>query len=113
MTIPPISHIPGIRPVEGLVGAEKPGGIGAGTGAPDAAGRAAGPFGEMFQSAVHEVARFHDQAALSADRFLQGEDEEIHQVALDAQRAELSFDLFLQTRNKVVEAYQEIMRMQL
>jgi len=29
------------------------------------------------------------------------------------QRAELSLDLFLQTRNKVVSAYQEIMRMQM
>jgi flagellar hook-basal body complex protein FliE len=30
-----------------------------------------------------------------------------------AQRAELSFDLFLQVRNKVVSAYQEIMKMQM
>jgi flagellar hook-basal body complex protein FliE len=71
------------------------------------------PFREAFQSAVAEVARFQNQAAQSADRFLRGEGEEIHQVALDAQRAELAFDLFLQARNKVVDAYQEIMRMQL
>jgi len=67
----------------------------------------------MFRRAVDEVTRFHDQAAQSADRFLRGEDEQIHKVALDAQRAELSLDLFLQVRNKVVDAYQEIMRMQL
>jgi flagellar hook-basal body complex protein FliE len=29
------------------------------------------------------------------------------------QRAELAFELFLQARNKVVSAYQEIMRMQM
>ena len=34
-------------------------------------------------------------------------------TALATQRAELALDLFLQTRNKVVSAYQEIMRMQM
>jgi flagellar hook-basal body complex protein FliE len=34
-------------------------------------------------------------------------------VALKAQKAELSMELFLQVRNKVVQAYQEIMRMQM
>ena len=38
---------------------------------------------------------------------------ELHTTILAAQRAELSFDLFLQARNKVVSAYQEIMRMQM
>ena len=38
--------------------------------------------------------------------------EELHATALAVQRAELAFDLFLQARNKVVQAYQEIMRMQ-
>jgi flagellar hook-basal body complex protein FliE len=32
---------------------------------------------------------------------------------LATQRAELAFDLFLEMRNKVVQAYQEIMRMQM
>jgi len=53
------------------------------------------------------------QAKQSAKRFLSGEGEEIHQVAMAAQKAELSFDLFMQVRNKVVSAYQEVMRMQL
>ena len=46
------------------------------------------------------------------DRFLNGEGEEIHKVALASQQADLSFQLFLQMRNKVVSAYQEVMRMQ-
>ena len=45
--------------------------------------------------------------------FLLGENEELHKVAAATQQAELSFDLFLQVKNKVVQAYQEIMRMQL
>ena len=40
-----------------------------------------------------------------------GETEELHQVILAGQRAEIAFETFLQVRNKVVQAYQEIMRM--
>ena len=49
----------------------------------------------------------------SVERFLSGEGEELHTTILATQQAELSFDLFLQVRNKVVSAYQEIMRMQM
>jgi len=41
-----------------------------------------------------------------------GEEIELHQVMLAAQKAELALELTLTVRNKVVEAYQEIMRMQ-
>jgi flagellar hook-basal body complex protein FliE len=47
------------------------------------------------------------------ERFLSGEGEELHQTVMATQQAELSFELFLQARNKVVSAYQEIMRMQM
>jgi flagellar hook-basal body complex protein FliE len=46
------------------------------------------------------------------ERFLSGEGEELHTTVLATQRAELAFEMFLQARNKVVNAYQEIMRMQ-
>lgn len=70
-------------------------------------------FAAVFQDAVAKVQAFQDQSQLSTERFLNGEQEEIHKVALDAQRAEIAFDLFMQGRNKVVQAYQEIMRMPL
>jgi flagellar hook-basal body complex protein FliE len=38
---------------------------------------------------------------------------ELHTAALAVQRAEITFELAIQVRNKVVSAYQEIMRMQL
>ncbi len=54
-----------------------------------------------------------NEAAQSVENFLSGEGEELHTTVLATQRAELSFELGLQVRNKVVQAYQEIMRMQL
>jgi flagellar hook-basal body complex protein FliE len=47
------------------------------------------------------------------DRYLSGEDVEIHDLVLTTQRNQLQFELFLQVRNKVVQAYQEVMRMQM
>jgi len=37
----------------------------------------------------------------------------LHDTVLATQQAELAFELFMQARNKVVSAYQEIMRMQM
>jgi flagellar hook-basal body complex protein FliE len=72
-----------------------------------------GDFGSLLRGAMQNVERAQSEAAQSAGRFLVGDDEELHETALAAQRAELTLDLFLQTRNKVVAAYQEIMRMQM
>ena len=70
-------------------------------------------FGGILSQAISEVAGQQHQAEASMGSFLRGESEEVHKVALDAQRAELSMEMFLQMRNKVVQAYQEVMRMQL
>ena len=77
--------------------------------APGAAGDA---FGQVLSQAIAKVEGFQENAKISVDKFLSGEGEELHKIALDTQQAQLSFDLFLQVRNKVVAAYQEVMRMQ-
>jgi flagellar hook-basal body complex protein FliE len=78
-----------------------------------AASRPDDGFGEVFREAVSRVESFRHEADASMNRFLSGQDEELHQVAVATQRAELAFELFLQVKNKVVQAYQEVMRMQL
>ena len=88
----------------------------AGVPLPDAtrpAGEASGgkAFQDVFASAIKSVEASGQNASASVDRFLSGEGEELHTTILATQRAELSFELFLQVRNKVVNAYQEIMRM--
>jgi flagellar hook-basal body complex protein FliE len=69
-------------------------------------------FHSAFTDAVAKVEEFQNNAAASVNRFLSGEGEELHQVALATKQAELTFDLFMQVRNKVVAAYDEVMRMQ-
>ncbi len=79
------------------------------------AGRSEGggeAFGKVLARAIGKVERYRAEAETAVNQFLSGEREDLHNVALAAQRAELAFELFLQARNKVVQAYQEIMRMQ-
>lgn len=74
---------------------------------------AAGAFQDVLTNAIQKVESIGQNASTSVERFLAGEGEELHTTILATQQAELSFDLFLQARNKVVNAYQEIMRMQM
>jgi flagellar hook-basal body complex protein FliE len=70
-----------------------------------------GAFQEVLSGAIQRVESFNQNASASVERFLSGENEEIHTTILATQQAELSMELFMQARNKVVSAYQEIMRM--
>lgn len=86
----------------------------AATSAEPIAGRKApsGGFGEALARAIRQVENWRLEADQKVERFLADEGEDLHTVALATQRAELAFELFVQVRNKVVQAYQEIMRMQ-
>ena len=70
-------------------------------------------FQNVLAGAMQDVEAFGKNASDSVSRFLAGEGEELHSTILATQRAELAFELFQQVRNKVVSAYQEIMRMQM
>lgn len=72
-----------------------------------------GGFQSVLTEAIGRVEQFQQNSQATIGRFLSGEEEEVHKVALATQQAELAFDLFVQVRNKVVSAYQEVMRMQI
>jgi flagellar hook-basal body complex protein FliE len=69
-------------------------------------------FGSVLKSAVQTVDQYQQNANQAIQQFLHGNGE-LHNVALATQRAEMAFDLGLQIRNKIVSAYQEVMKMQL
>jgi flagellar hook-basal body complex protein FliE len=71
-----------------------------------------GAFQSVLEGLVGGVEKSQAQAQQTVNSFLTGGNEELHSVALAAQRSSLEFDLFMQVRNKVVSAYQEVMRMQ-
>ena len=72
-----------------------------------------GDFRSLVEGAIGKVEQSRKDAVQSVESFLAGEGGELHSTILAAQRAELALELFLQTRNKVIQAYQEILRMQI
>ena len=101
MIIPPISSSTAI------------GGIAPSASLPQIGAKPQGTFQAVFQEAIDQVGQYQQNAQKATDRFLSGEDEELHHVAIAGQQADLAFQLFLEVRNKVVGAYQEVMRMQI
>ncbi|HHW09908.1 MAG TPA: flagellar hook-basal body complex protein FliE [Firmicutes bacterium] len=74
-------------------------------------GSAVPSFGATLLRAIREVNRLENQAQESQIKLAAGEITDIHQVMLAAEKADLALEMTLAVRNKILEAYQEIMRM--
>lgn len=72
-----------------------------------------GSFSEVLADALSQVSSLQGAADRAAEGLVTGEVRDIHQVVLAFERAEIAFQLAMEVRNKLVESYQEIMRMQL
>jgi len=81
---------------------------------PHAAGRTepAANFGDSIKEAVSNVNESQQTADKLATKLAAGDAVEVHQAMIAMQKASMSFQFTLQVRNKILEAYQEIMRMQ-
>lgn len=69
-------------------------------------------FGEMLGSLVQEV---NEKQAVSKDTvnaLLAGQNVPLHQAMIAMEEASVSFQLMVEVRNKLLESYQELMRMQ-
>jgi flagellar hook-basal body complex protein FliE len=71
-----------------------------------------GDFQKMLDGSIGKLESLNNDASAAVQKFLSGENEELHTAVLATQKASLAFDLGLQVRNKVVDAYQEVMKMQ-
>ncbi|EGL82526.1 Flagellar hook-basal body complex protein fliE [Caldalkalibacillus thermarum TA2.A1] len=74
--------------------------------------RASG-FKEVLKAALREVNRSQHEAGQLTQKLVTGEVEDLHTVLIAAEKANVQLQLAIQVRNKVVEAYQEVMRMQM
>jgi flagellar hook-basal body complex protein FliE len=81
--------------------------------APAAGSDSGTSFKSILSSAIGEVEGARGDAAQSVQQFLSGNGDDLHSTILATQRAELEFQMFMQVRNKVVSAYQEIMKLQM
>lgn len=77
------------------------------------AGQTGDSFGSVVKDAVESLDRTQKGAEQEMARAVTGESPDMHRTIIALQTADLSFQLGLQVRNKLVGAYEEIMRMQI
>jgi flagellar hook-basal body complex protein FliE len=70
-------------------------------------------FGDTIKKMVSSVNDSQNTADVLATRLASGDAVEVHQAMIAMQKASMALQMTVQVRNKVVEAYQEIMRMQI
>jgi flagellar hook-basal body complex protein FliE len=97
----PISSIGGLSPVP-------PSAPGSGSAAAKPAGA---DFGSALKQAVGALNQLGSQADTSSLALAKGDPIDIHEVMLNAEQAGLGFSLAVQVRNKLIDAYTEVMRM--
>ncbi len=76
------------------------------------AGKAEGGFLSSLQDAIGNVEGLQAEADQQVASLLSGNGQDVHGAMIAVERADLSFQLMMQVRNKIVNAYQEIARMQ-
>lgn len=68
--------------------------------------------GKFLGELVNKVNDLQTQADKSVEKLMTGEAKGLHEVMIAMEKSQVSFQFLTQVRNKAVEAYQEIMRMQ-
>jgi flagellar hook-basal body complex protein FliE len=88
-----------VRPLDPLMPADKP--------------SRGSEFENVLTGVIGEVKVTRGEAERQLASWMNGEQTDIHQVATSIQKAELTFEMALEVRNKMMQAYQEVMRMQI
>ena len=70
-------------------------------------------FADLLSRAVGSVDGAMKESDQQIQDFIAGKTENVHDVMISMQRAQLSFQMMVEIRNKAVEAYQELSRMQI
>jgi flagellar hook-basal body complex protein FliE len=70
-------------------------------------------FGQFLTDAVSDMNKQRAYVGDLQQKFITGELPDVHRLMIEAEKASLATSLTIQIRNKVVEAYQEIMRIQI
>jgi flagellar hook-basal body complex protein FliE len=98
MTVPPISSVAGSTGINPAQSAAVP--------------KAADGFGDTISAALEAVSDSEFAADAIAENIATGGEATVQDLMISMTKAQLNVDLLVQVRNKAIEAYQEIMRMQ-
>jgi flagellar hook-basal body complex protein FliE len=71
-----------------------------------------GSFADQLAKAVSQVQDLQTQRENAVQDMVTGQVTEVHDVMIAAKESQLAFELLVEVRNKLLESYQELMRMQ-
>ena len=80
---------------------------------PPAARAEAQSFKEVLEGAVGEVQRLQSEADMTIKKLVSGEIKDVTQAMVAVEKADVAFQTMMAFRNKMVQAYEEVMRMQI
>jgi flagellar hook-basal body complex protein FliE len=70
-------------------------------------------FGQFLAESISQVNDLQQQANVAMEKIASGESNNIHETLLAVEKADIAFRTMNQVRAKVIDAYREIMKMQL
>jgi flagellar hook-basal body complex protein FliE len=69
-------------------------------------------FSQILEDSLDKVNLYQSQADTAIKELVAGRTKNIHETMLTIERADTSLKMMMQVRNKILDAYREIMRMQ-
>lgn len=70
-------------------------------------------FGEFLQDSIGKVNGLQQEANMAMEKLASGESQNLHETLLAVEKADIAFRTMNQVRTKVIDAYREIMKMQI
>jgi flagellar hook-basal body complex protein FliE len=71
----------------------------------------AGDFGQLVGNLLQDVNQSQNQAADAVAQLASGKTDNVHQVMIALGKAEVSFNYMLEVRNRLLDAYKQVMQM--
>lgn len=75
--------------------------------------KAGSDFSKFIESSISQVAQAEQQGDQAIKDLQGGQAKNLHEVMISVEKADLSVKMLVQFRNKALQAYEEIMRMQI
>lgn len=69
-------------------------------------------FGDALKDSIKKVVELEKEADQEVEKLVKMENTDIQSTMIAIEKADLSFQMMMQVRNKIISAYEEIMRMQ-
>ena len=69
-------------------------------------------FAKLLMSSIDKVNNAQQVAGQGVEQVMLGQETNLHQVMIAQEEASLTFELLMEVRNRLLEAYQQVMQMQ-